>query len=321
MPNFYSYSSNLFKRSRAIASWTKKVLDLKTTDNDICSPSLAQHFDQNIQGLLNTEIGEPAENGIKITSLPFDGSTRVLQPCGHFILFPPRTLERELAKDGYDADWSPPPPYIYRMWASGFLEWSYENPILTNQFLTQTTKCTNVQHKSSSSRGSSVFVTVEKEISNLNGNCLSESRTLVYLSEKYKYKPQSKPTSRRFSDPDFTIKAHSSAVSLFRFSALTYNSHKIHYDHEYALNEGYRTTLVHGPLTLSLLLNAFSMSHPYAKLVSFKYVATAPLYCGEMIVLNGKKLDSNNGNLKRCELWASNYEGIICMRGTLEYCA
>jgi 3-methylfumaryl-CoA hydratase len=166
-----------------------------------------------------------------------------------------------LAEDGYDTEWSPPKPYIYRMWASGSIVWS-RNEILTQQKVSMVTRCTNVTPKQST-RGASVFVTVEKKTSNEFGLCVTETRTLVYLSSK----PTQGRDLRRQTVPDFTIVVKPNTISLFRFSALTYNSHKIHYDQAYALEEGYKAPLVHGPFTCTMLVEALRTQDKRIKLM------------------------------------------------------
>ena len=99
------------------------------------------------------------------------------------------------------------------------------------------------------------------------------------------------------------------AVTLFQFSALTYNGHRIHYDHPYATGqEGYRGLLVHGPLTALLLLDA-AQRHGEAAVASFRYRALAPLFVDEPITLLGRP-DSEGEVVE-----ALNPAGSVAMRG------
>ena len=93
-------------------------------------------------------------------------------------------------------------------------------------------------------RGPAVFTSLRKIISNQFGVSITESRNLVYLLENPR---ENSRIIKRNLVPDFQTTLVPSTISLFRFSALTYNSHMIHYDLNYAQNqEGYPTVLVHG---------------------------------------------------------------------------
>lgn len=120
---------------------------------------------------------------------------------------------------------------------------------------------------------------------------------------------------------DFTRVFSPSSLTLFRYSALTFNSHLIHYDHRYATEvEGYPKCLVHGPLTCTLLLDLLAKNtNGFSKLrlTKFTYRALSPLYVGDPIHLKGKWIKGDK-NETLCELWACNNQGALAMKGTAE---
>ncbi|KAI8926024.1 hypothetical protein BC831DRAFT_400467 [Entophlyctis helioformis] len=250
---------------------------------------------------------------------PLAGSPIV--PASHLTLFPPRVPEPLLAADGYDSDWSPPPPFVRRMWAGGVFEWDPANPLRVGQDVWQTTRLVSVDHKqrglaNGRTTGDAVFVTLDKDISNSDGFAMRETRSYVYLEA-------GPPAVRRLvkspADPDFSTTVRPSMVTLFRYSALTFNSHLIHYDHTYAHGiEGYDSCLVHGPLTCTLLLNHFRLNAPDKTLTRFSYRAMSPVLVGRPLSLHGRWGKDALGK-SYCELWASNDEGGLAMKGTAEY--
>ncbi len=194
------------------------------------------------------------------------------------------------------------------MWAGGKIQFATDNPLAYGQEVTKSSRITN-QTSKMGSRGMATFETTENTISNKFGISLVEEQNLVYLQNKLS---QVKSIKCRYI-PDFSRTVHPTTVTLFRFSALTFNSHKIHYDLEYAKKEGYSKLLVHGPLTCSLLLELFQLEFPSFKICSFEYSAIAPLFVDAPIVLGGKMFKNS------CRLWATNQTGDLAMTGTLVY--
>ena len=88
-------------------------------------------------------------------------------------------------------------------------------------------------------------------------------------------------------------------VTLFRYSALTFNSHRIHYDHPYVTGvEGYPGLVTHGPLTATLLLDAFMRNHPEATVATYDFRAKSPLFANEQIHLVGRSTGANTHELE-----------------------
>jgi 3-methylfumaryl-CoA hydratase len=200
------------------------------------------------------------------------------------------------------------------------MEWNSSNPIMVNDKLEQSTKCTKVNARKSSRGGESIFVTVQKQINNQKGLCMTESRSLVYLSKKPIIVRHLPIFSNESNDICFSVSVRPTVISLFRFSALTYNSHRIHYDYNYALEEGYGGLLVHGPLTISLLLEALTRKIESDGLnfviKRVDYTATSPLLCNKTIMLNGRYVKGSFGDLK-AEIWATDEDGVVAMKGNV----
>ncbi|CAG8514240.1 10672_t:CDS:2 [Acaulospora morrowiae] len=279
-----------------ISSWKSHVSNIVVTRHDtlVATP---------LQLLALTLNRETIVDNVSSTETPPVGTP--IPPNYHLAYFLPKNFEKELASDGYGTHYSPPPPFLRRMWAGGEISLDSNNPLLVGQNVTMTTKVRNVEFKIGSS-GENVFVWLDKEIHNEKGWSVRDTRCLAYMKDTNKI-------------PDFEKIVLPSEVLLFRFSALTFNSHRIHYDHLYSTKvEGYPRCLVHGPLTCTLLMDLVRDNLPSNKLhiKSFSYRALSPLYVGEEFKICGKKSDTSDMSF---EVWAENKEGGVAMRGTAIY--
>ena len=130
-------------------------------------------------------------------------------------------------------------------------------------------------------------------------------------------------------NPQFSLEYLPTATTLFRFSALTFNAHRIHLDKEYAHEEGYsgkpysttesalyssKTTerLVHGPLTALMLLETVAYNFPSARPLYFEYRARNPLVVGKACTINGAWHDK-----RTALLWCVNEDGVVGMTGSV----
>ncbi|RPI23338.1 MAG: acyl-CoA dehydrogenase, partial [Actinobacteria bacterium] len=175
----------------------------------------------------------------------------------------------------------PPLPHRRRMFAGGRL--TFAAPILIGSTVRRKGEVVAVQEKTGG-RGELVVVTVRYEISDQRGLLVAEEQDLVY-TDSPPQPPQ--PGSSEVPDAPWSESIMTDEVLLFRFSALTFNSHRIHYDRTYATgNEGYPGLLVHGTLT-ALLCAEMLRSHATRPPTRFSFRTTAPLYVGETIQLRG----------------------------------
>ena len=146
---------------------------------------------------------------------------------------------------------------------------------------------------------------------------LSDEQDIVYrdVSTGPVNKPadDSSQKSESMQHCDWSRKIVPDTTLLFRYSAVSFNSHRIHYDRDYTSKEGYPGLLVHAPLTATLLIDLFHRSNPGIGIRQFEYVARSPMYDGDPFTLLGQK--HKNGKIS---LWAEDCEGAISMTAELE---
>jgi 3-methylfumaryl-CoA hydratase len=198
------------------------------------------------------------------------------------------------------------------MWAGSRIEFLV--PLRLGQQVRRESVVVDITSKSGRS-GELVFVTLKHEIYAQEILCLVEEQDLVYREPASGSQGSAQPGSgaahesadwRRLVQPD--------PVLLFRYSALTFNSHRIHYDRPYATDvEGYGGLVVQGPLTATLLLHQLAQQYEGAAVQSFQFRGLTPLLDNAPLYLCG----SREGAV--VSLWALNGEGGVAMeaRATL----
>jgi 3-methylfumaryl-CoA hydratase len=204
-----------------------------------------------------------------------DAPTAKLGPDGH-----------PLRDDGVES-FLPPVPLPRRMWASSKVE--FLNPLHIGAVVTRTSRISSISEKSGNS-GQLVFVDVAHETSAENGLAVREVQSIVYREAVGLGTPLSPPVESACSFDangwDSQRVVVPSEPMLFRYSALTFNSHRIHYDLPYARDEErYRGLVVHGPLTASLLLDLARRALGDNALASFAFRGLSPAICGEALHL------------------------------------
>jgi 3-methylfumaryl-CoA hydratase len=223
-------------------------------------------------------------------SAPDDGTV----PQGlHWCLCTPDAATARLGPDGHPrrdnspASFLPPVPLPRRMWASSKLE--FHAALRPGEAVARTSQVLSVTEKSGSS-GLLVFVDVAHETSGESGIAVREVQSLVYRAPADPGTPPAPPPlgEGRFDPSAWT--AHRALVPsealLFRYSALTFNSHRIHYDAPYAKDEeNYRGLVVHGPLAATLLLDLAQRELGDNALKSFAFRGLSPAICGEELHL------------------------------------
>lgn len=235
-------------------------------------------------------------------------------PAGwHWIFFLEAKPPGELGRDGHPkrGGFLPPVPLPRRMWAGGRLE--FLRPLIVGENVTRESEILSVEPKSGRS-GTLVFVTVRHTVSGESGAALVEEQDIVYrdaakvgdLSPPGKQAPENAQW-RRSMMPD--------TLMLFRYSALTFNGHRIHYDNAYATSEEYyRGLVVHGPLQATLLLD-LCRHNSKVPLRKFEYRAQYPIFAGETFTVNGN-FDSAK---LQAEVWTADHAGNYAMRGTATF--
>ena len=213
-------------------------------------------------------------------------------PAGwHWASFPPLTRRSELGADGIEARGSflPPVPLPRRMWAGGRLR--FPGVVRIGERATRTSTIESVRSKEGRS-GPLVFVTVRHRVEGSTGVAVDEEQDLVFREVA---RPAGGGSAGGATPADFPPGAAdwseaftADEVTLFRFSALTFNGHRIHYDRPYVTAvEGYPGVVVHGPLIALLLLDA-AVRNAGGTPALFAYRAVAPLFCGERFLIEGR---------------------------------
>jgi len=234
-------------------------------------------------------------------------------PLWHWLYFLPLHRQSELGPDGHArrGGFLPPVPLPRRMWAGGRLRWRPDNRVMLGDAVQRVSRIESVQHKAGRT-GDLVFVLVRHEVHNARGLALTEEHDIVYRAAPRPGDPAPAAVAaeagaawRREITPD--------DVLLFRYSALTFNGHRIHYDRRYVTEvEGYPGLIVHGPLIATLLADLVCRHVPAARMDGFEFKAMRPMYDLHPFSVNGQP--SADGRSVR--LWAADHEGRLAMQAT-----
>jgi 3-methylfumaryl-CoA hydratase len=236
------------------------------------------------------------------TDLPTTGDA--LPPSWHWLYFLDTPRACGTGGDGHAHSGAvlPPPPLPRRMWAAGAMH--IEQPLRVGVPAQRRSMIRSIDVKKGRS-GTLVFLNLDHELSQHGSLCIREEQNLVYREMA------SGPASELPGEPaptgQWTREIVPDPVLLFRYSALTYNGHRIHYDRPYARErEFYPDLVVQGPLLASLLLELCQAQLPRAPIRSFRFRALRPTFDSAPISLNG----SRNGN--EISLWSAQ-RGQLCM--------
>lgn len=246
-------------------------------------------------------------------ALDFDdapvGAGDALPNGWHWLMFPEAERASFYTADGRGTRAGLLPDFagLARMWAGG--AFTFQRPLRIGQTIVRQSRVTAIAPKSGRS-GRLVVASVEHRLMGPTGEAVSERQDLVFREPKpYAGAAEGEraalsPTWRRTIVPD--------EVLLFRISALTYNSHRIHYDLRYAAElEGYPGLLVHGPLSCLLLLDLIRRQVADKVLAQFEYRALRPLFCGNPLSVCGALTADD-----RIATWIEDHEGYVAMRGS-----
>lgn len=235
-----------------------------------------------------------------------------MPPLWHWLHFLPVNPLREAGPDGHPTrgGFLPPVPLPRRMWAGSRLIFLKPLRIGERAFRVSTVK--NVARKSGKS-GDLVFVTVRHVVSGEDGPAIDEEHDIVYRAAAAPGAPA--PASEIPPDgAEWSVSVNPDTVLLFRYSALTFNSHRIHYDLDYATREeGYPGLVVHGPLIATLLLDALRRTRPEARVMKFSFRAVAPTFHIDPFSVHGRLIGGG-----KARLWAEK-SGALTMDGAAEF--
>jgi 3-methylfumaryl-CoA hydratase len=229
----------------------------------------------------------------------------------HWLYFLEGMPARELGRDGHPARGAflPPVPHANRMWAGGRVR--FLAPVPIGAAVRRKSTILRVDHKAGRS-GDLVFVTVLHELESLAGaGLVREEHDIVY-------KDPSPSAAAAIPVPgvvplgQFTKRFVPSSTTLFRYSALTFNGHRIHYDADYCREvEGYPDLVVHGPL-LATLLAGFAEEITGRRLLDFSYRALAPAFLGATVMLHC------NVREREADARAALDDGRTCMQAEVQ---
>ena len=251
------------------ADWIGK----SETRHDVITPGLLQRF----CATLDRPVTEQIPQGL------------------HWCLCLPDAPTAELAEDGHPekGGFLPPVPLPRRMWASSSL--SFEKPLQLGDEVSRTSTIASIEEKSGKS-GDLVFVAIDHQTSAEGQIAIQERQNIVYR-EPAAIAASARSVSANppdLSDWDWQQKVVPSEALLFRYSALTFNAHRIHYDKPYTVEkEGYPGLVVQGPLMATLLLDLATSELGTNRLSSFSFRGQAPAYANSVLYLVGRRSGEN----------------------------
>ncbi|MEA2864154.1 MAG: 3-methylfumaryl-CoA hydratase [Bradyrhizobium sp.] len=259
------------------------------------SDTVTAQLVKGLRATLFMEIGEPKPGD----AAPF---------TAHWCLAQPVYPMSELGPDGHPArgGFLPPVPLPRRMWAGGELE--FTDALRVGDQATRTSRIADVTMKTGST-GALCFVAVEHLITTPRGPAIRERQDIVYRDMS------SAPVAAKAVTPPPSAQHREShmadAVLLFRYSALTFNGHRIHYDRDYVTRvEGYPGLIFHGPMQAALLVEFAAKLHGGKAPGKFSYRGVQPLFEGSEFSVNA---NNTGGGM---ELWTANSAGQPTMKGT-----
>ncbi|XEV06965.1 hypothetical protein FSHL1_012252 [Fusarium sambucinum] len=285
---------------------SSRLRNLKATASDAASHLLEtfsnksitrrQLIDANQLQKLALTLNRSSLNGQDVSEQPPIEGTPV-PPGYHLVYFTPNGTEAELGNDGSDTTFNASAPFTRRMWAGGKMTWATDVSLRVGDQVEERTKLLSATPKKSRSVGEMVLVEVEKEFWGPKGLGLTDRRSWVFRPQIDLDAMQEAPKPLEnivrgpstIRDIDARSGGHPirelrwSPVGLFRFSALTFNGHMIHYNQDWTRNvEGHPGEVVHGPLNLINLLDYWRDIHGNGEGPrGISYRALSPLYAGQ----------------------------------------
>ncbi len=241
------------------------------------------------------------------------GAGTPLHPLWHWLYFLPSYRSSEAGPDGHPkrGGFLPPVPLPRRMWAGS--QMAFKSPLRVGDQVERRSTIADVTSKSGRS-GQLVFVKVRHE---LRCNGAAEAALIEHHDIVYRDAAQpgdaAPPPQAAATDAAWLREWLPDELMLFRYSALTFNGHRIHYDRRYVTEvEGYPGLVVHGPLIATLLLDLLRREAPQAELTQFQFKALRPTFDGRPMRVHGQP--SADG--RTVHLWACDHQGWLTMDAT-----
>jgi 3-methylfumaryl-CoA hydratase len=250
---------------------------------------------------LNATLDHPPADVSSGTPLP---------PLWHWLYFLPLQRQSEIGADGHAkrGGFLPPVPLPRRMWAGSQFE--FRSSVRVGDAVERTSTIADVSAKEGRT-GKLVFVRVRHEV-RCNGStepAIVEFHDIVYREAKRAGDVEPAP-QRADVGAAWQREVVPDDVLLFRYSALTFNGHRIHYDRKYVTEvEGYPGLIVHGPLIATLLMDLLRRSAPDRDVATFRFKAVRPTFDLNPFRVKGQLQDDG----KTVKLWAQDHEGWLTM--------
>jgi len=268
---------------------------------------------------LDQWIGKCIENTEYINEFPVKAMAAVFNyenvnnkevPYGwHWLYFLNLPLQKNLGPDGHEKrrGFMPPIQLPIRMYAGG--EIIFHKPILIGEEVKKISTIESIKNKVGST-GNLTFLRINHKISNNSGVLINEYQNLVYREDKNTQKTKANTSIKSPEHYDFEKVWKTSQEMLFRYSALTHNTHRIHYDFPYATNvEGYPDIVVHGPLMATFLLDLINniIKVTKQKLNKFSFKLLRPVFVGGEIYAQAIKTSTG------LDLWIKDQYGKMSL--------
>lgn len=235
-----------------------------------------------------------------------------LPPLWHWLYFLPVHRQSMVGADGHPkrGGFLPPVDLPRRMWAGSQLE--FLRPLKAGDAISRRSSIESVTHKQGRT-GDLVFVKVKHEVSNADGLAILECQDIVYRDHPQGNETPA-PSHAAPAGAEWAREIQPDPVLLFRYSALTLNGHRIHYDRPYATGaEGYEGLVVHGPLLATLLMDSLRTELPGAHVSAFSFRAIKPVVDTAPFHVCGKR---DGSDPRKVGLWIAGSDGSLRMEAT-----
>lgn len=230
----------------------------------------------------------------------------MLPPLWHWMGWTPEAPMAEMGPDGHPArgGFLPPVPLERRMWAGGRLR--FHAPLRIGEEMFRRSEITRVSEKTGTT-GTMVFVTLRHDVHGAAGLAVEEEQDIVFIAMPDRFAP---PPPVEAPEPDWVQAVQLDAVRLFRFSALTFNAHRIHFDLPYATGvEKYPGLVVHGPMQAMLLMEAARARRGGAVPAGYRFRGVRPAFHFDALSLQG------TGD----QVATVNGDGLVCMQAGMDW--
>ena len=251
-------------------------------NDEIAFDEVSQSLEARFRATLDEDPGNPQKGEIASSGL-------------HWALAPAVVKSSLLGKDSHPkkGEFLPPVPLPRRMWAG--CRTHFLKPLKIGDLVKKRSSVVDINLKDGKS-GLLCFVTANYEFFVDDQLMIKEDHDLVYRDYNKEDKTRFVKNDLPFVKSDYEEKIFAHPTMLFRYSAITFNGHRIHYDYPYSTEEeGYKDLVFHGPLQATLMLRA-AEKYKKAKVKSFSHRGVAPVYANDDLIINIKNKPNDSLN-------------------------